>query len=146
MDICENCCEAIGCDQIKYDCPLMDFKGRLYKFNNAKGEEFLSQFKSVDNARDFAYRTGLCFLGRVWKKVKSMYKPYQIIVSSHVNFNTYYIVSSYDTLEEAQEHYNSDLEQFYKEHRKFWLSECYGYDAIIRDKEIISKIAWFLTI
>lgn len=63
-------------------------------------------------------------------------KPYQVIVSSHQNFNTYYVVSSYNTLREAQEHYESDLKDFQTKYRQFWLSECYGYNAIVKDYSI----------
>lgn len=65
MNICENCCEKIGCEQVKYDCPLIDFKGRTYKFNNSKGETFTAQFKTVEDAKDFSYRAGLCFCGSI---------------------------------------------------------------------------------
>lgn len=64
-------------------------------------------------------------------------KPFQIIVSSKMNFNTYHVVSSYDTLEEAQAHYEQDLKEFKTKYRKFWLMECYGYDAIIKDNDIV---------
>lgn len=65
MNICENCCEKLMCEQVKYDCPLMDFKGTTYRFNNSKGDEFIGQFKTVEQAKDFSYHAGLCFLGRL---------------------------------------------------------------------------------
>ena len=66
-------------------------------------------------------------------------KPFQVIVSSHQNFNTYYVVSSYNTLAEAEQNYKQNIQEFRTEHRQFWLSECYGYEAIIKDKNIITK-------
>lgn len=64
INVCENCKERTMCDQVTYDCPLCDFKGVVYKFQDSKGEEYRAAFKSRDNASDFAYRAGLCFLGR----------------------------------------------------------------------------------
>jgi len=65
MKICENCREKSMCDPIIHECPMIDFKGITYKFNNSKGEEFIAEFKNRDDAQDFAYRAGLCFLGRL---------------------------------------------------------------------------------
>jgi hypothetical protein len=72
MNICENCIEKSACDQVIYDCPLVaaaDYPSRIkrkfaYKFDNSKGEEFIGSFDNYDEAKDFAYRTGLCCLGR----------------------------------------------------------------------------------
>jgi hypothetical protein len=69
---------------------------------------------------------------------KSINKSYQIIVSSKQNYDTYYIVSSYATLEEAQANYETDLKQFQTEYRHFWLCNCYGYDAIIKDSCMVA--------
>ena len=65
-------------------------------------------------------------------------KPFQIIVSNSEVFNTYYIVSSYDTLDKAEQNYEQDIQKFRTEHRQFWLSECYGHEAIIKDKSLIA--------
>lgn len=70
------------------------------------------------------------------QEVNRIMKLFQVIVSSKENFNIYYVVSSYDALKEAQDHYEQDLKDFQIKHRKFWLSECYGYNAIIKDGSI----------
>ena len=72
-------------------------------------------------------------------------KPFQIVVSSHQNFNTYYVVSDYNTLEEAEQKYKQDIQKFRIEHRQFWLSECYGYEAIIKDKSVEKVIVLALS-
>jgi len=73
MNICENCCDKSACEQIEHECPLItpdgylfiNKKGIAYKFNNAKGEEFIGYSNSYEEAKEFAYRAGLCCLGRI---------------------------------------------------------------------------------
>lgn len=36
---------------------------KTYYFSNSSGTVFCGEFKSIDEAKRFAYRAGLCFLG-----------------------------------------------------------------------------------
>ena len=63
MDICDRCAEQRGCDQVWYDCPLLDFRGTPCRFVNRYGEEFISEFTSEANAKAFAERADMRFMG-----------------------------------------------------------------------------------
>ena len=38
---------------------------KQYKFNDCLGKEYVGEFKSVEDAKQYAYKSGLCFIGRI---------------------------------------------------------------------------------
>lgn len=63
MNRCEMCNQAMGCDQVEYDCPLRDFKGKPYQFKDKIGNDFRDCFKSKENAQHFADYAGFIYVG-----------------------------------------------------------------------------------
>jgi len=66
-----------------------------------------------------------------------MDKQYQVIVSRSENYMEYYIISSYDILEQAEQNMNSDIDQFAKQNHKWWLCEYPRYHAVIKNPDYV---------
>ena len=61
---------------------------------------------------------------------------YQNVVSSSEVFHVYWIVGEYDSLDEAMENLNSDVDKFKKRYPKFWKQEYPTHSATIKNPEI----------